>query len=415
MSKFCVYCGKSDDFNGEHVFSAGLGGDDKNYMLTDCVCRTCNTFFSKLEVELIRKSPASLARLGMQEVGRGNGNRAEPPKLQAADTYIWDDELTVALEAELRPRFGAVILPQFLINLPAIHVAADDNESLYEFIEKFRALFTAQEILTVEKTTDKGEALFEVSTITKNGNEFSVASIDVAAKPPKNAIWLVTPEESSGVFKGDNGQALLPRFYLHGGKTINYKPKNTSLMLRHLEMVLQFLEQNITLEQYEEKAITQPLVKVGIAFNMGMSERALAKIGFNFLIKTMGADYARDEAFDSIKSSILNGTPELPLSKVPSDELRLLLGEPPQNHHALALYAIKNAAGRAIIVVLIKLYGGEVSCFFLSYDAPTPDWDLPIYYLIDYQQHKISRVDPMEYLRAYCPDLMKLQPLVLNS
>lgn len=408
MSAMCVYCGKSNDFNGEHVFSAGLGGDDRNYMLLDCVCSGCNTYFSKLEIELIRKSPTSLARLGMQEVGRGNGNRAEPPKVQAADTYIWDDKLSVALEAELKAKFGAIVLPQLIINLPAIHVAADNNESLHEFIEKFRKIFTKKEILAIERITVDDKNAFEVSTIVKNGRTFSVTQVSILAKPPKDGIWLVTPEKNSGKFKDGNESALLPRFYFHGGKTINYKPKNSLLFPQHLEMALQFLEQNIKLEQYENQEIHQPLVKVGVAFNLGMSERALAKIGFNFLIKTMGAEYARDKAFDSIKSSILTGAPQLPLSKVPNDTFKNLLGNPPKNNHSLALYALENPAGRAIIIVLMKLYDGEPSYFILANDAPSPNWGLPIYYLIDYQQHKISRADSMEYIRFFCPDLMKL-------
>lgn len=408
MSAMCVYCGKSDDFNGEHVFSAGLGGDDKNYILSDCVCRTCNTYFSKLEVELIRKSPASLARLGMQGVGRGNGSRAEPPKLQAADTYIWDDQLSVALEAELTAKFIAVVLPQLIINIPAIHVAADNNESLHKFVEKFKNLFVGDEIFAIEKIDVDGEPAFEVSTITKSVRTFSVSKVEVLTKPPRDGIWLMTPEENSGQFEGGNGKALLPRFYLHGGKSINYKPKNMTLFLQHLDMALQFLEQNIAYDRYEDEDILQPQVKVGMAFNLGMSERALAKIGFNFLIKVMGAEYARDKAFDSIKSSILTGNPQLPLSKAPNDTFKFLLGNPPKNNHVLALYASESSAGRALIIVLIKLYDGGVSYFTLANDAPAPDWGLPIYFLIDYQQHKISKPEPMEYIRMFCPDLTKL-------
>lgn len=408
MSVMCVYCGKSNDFNGEHVFSAGLGGDDKNYMLLDCVCRTCNTYFSKLEVELIRKSPTSLARLGMQEVGRGSGNRAEPPKVQAADTYIWDDRLSIALEGELKAKFGAVVLPQLIINLPAIHVAANNNESLHEFVEKFRKLFAEQTILAIERIAVNDEPAFEVSTIVKNGRTFSLSQVEVLPKPPKNGIWLVTPEANSGQFKGGDGGVLLPRFYFHGGKSINYKPKNMVSLLQHLEMALQFLEQNIELERYEDQDISQPLVKVGVAFDFGMSERALAKIGFNFLVKVMGAEYARDKAFDSIKSSILTGNPQLPLSKSPNDTFKYLLGNPPKNNHVLALYALDNSAGQAVIVALIKLYNGEVSFFVLATEAPSPGWGLPIYHLIDYQQHKITRIEPMEYMKTFCPDLMRL-------
>ncbi|WP_152980179.1 hypothetical protein [Pseudomonas mediterranea] len=411
MTSMCVYCNESNDFNGEHIFSAGLGGDDRAYMLTDCVCRSCNSLFSALEAELLRKSPAGIARLGMQESGRGKGKRAEPPKLQTADTYIFDEENGFILEAELQPKFEAKLAPQIILNLPAINLVAESDDSLTPFIDKLRLIFSEEAILAVQKIATSGGATFKVSRIEKRDKYFVVENVIEASVPPNNAIWLVIPE---GSFSGDqdgNDYTLHPRFYLHNGKTINYKSQDMDSLTQHLVAVSNFLYLHPQMPEHESKQIDQPRAKVGISFDFHKSERALAKIGFNFLIKIMGADYARDEAFANIKSSILKGEPQLPASKMPGDELNLFIGTPPHDHHVLFLHALPIRDGRAMITFMIKLYGGEPSFFVLSYDAPAPNWGLPIYFLINYQQHKINKIDSMVYIRNYCGALMQLSPL----
>lgn len=411
MNSKCVYCNESSDFNGEHIFSAGLGGDDKNYMLTDCVCRDCNNLFSGLETELIRKSPISIARLGMQDSGRGKGKRAEPPKVQAAETYIFDEENGFALEAELQPKFCAALLPQILINLPALHLVSEDDKSLKPLIEKLRLIFSSDAILTVQKNSNSNGATYKISKIVKDNKRLSVDSVTETSAPPKNAIWLVIPEGNAWADHDGNAYTLHPRFYLHNGGSVNYKSQDMNSIIEHLMAVSNFLYLNAQIPEHESKPLNQPRTRVGILFDYYKSERALAKIGFNFLVKLMGADYARDEAFNMIKSSILRGEPELPASKVPGDDLNLFMGTPPKDHHALFLHALPIRDGRAIIVFMIKLYGGEASCFFLSYDAPMPNWDLPIYFLVNYQQHKVTTIDSMEYIKRYCDELMQLSPL----
>lgn len=76
MNAECVYCGQVNEFNGEHMFPAGLGGDDKRFMIKDCVCKVCNTYFSKLEGELSRRTPSALTRLIKQSQGRNRGRRS---------------------------------------------------------------------------------------------------------------------------------------------------------------------------------------------------------------------------------------------------------------------------------------------------------------------------------------------------
>jgi hypothetical protein len=73
----CIYYNEQKPFTSEHVVSVGIGGDDPNWLLTDCVCGDCNTkVFAPLEQKVFRTSPIGVARIFMQTATR-NG----PPTL----------------------------------------------------------------------------------------------------------------------------------------------------------------------------------------------------------------------------------------------------------------------------------------------------------------------------------------------
>jgi len=63
LTKSCIYCGLRRRCNAEHVFPAGLGGDDKSFMLYNMVCEECNSVtFSKIEAAFMHSSPEAFAR-----------------------------------------------------------------------------------------------------------------------------------------------------------------------------------------------------------------------------------------------------------------------------------------------------------------------------------------------------------------
>src|SRR5471030_2615714 len=79
----CIYCGLLRPFNDEHVFPAGLGGDDRAFMLRDLVCETCNSeTFSRMEAGLMRNSPEAFARVHSQSRGRKRKKSSGGPKFQ---------------------------------------------------------------------------------------------------------------------------------------------------------------------------------------------------------------------------------------------------------------------------------------------------------------------------------------------
>lgn len=83
----CIYCGLQRPFNDEHVFPAGLGGDDRRFMLRNMVCETCNSeTFSRLEAGLMRNSPEAFVRVHTQPRGRNRRKSSGGPKFQPEST-----------------------------------------------------------------------------------------------------------------------------------------------------------------------------------------------------------------------------------------------------------------------------------------------------------------------------------------
>ncbi|MFM0645277.1 HNH endonuclease, partial [Paraburkholderia bryophila] len=112
----CIYCGKVRAFTDEHVFPAGLGGDDNRFLLCGLVCGHCNTeIFSKLELRFMRSSPAAIARIFLQPTGRGRGKKASIPSIDTRSTTIFTERYG-AVEAEVMASGKAALLMQLLFH-----------------------------------------------------------------------------------------------------------------------------------------------------------------------------------------------------------------------------------------------------------------------------------------------------------
>lgn len=133
----CIYCSSNGPFSAEHMIPAGLGADDKRFLLRDMVCKTCNTtVFSPLELEWLRSSPTTIGRIFMQAEGRKRGSKKNPPKLGARTKVVVTPEGYTA-EAEIGYRGKATILPQLiLVDDRQCSVSGSDKEEFSGFISQ---------------------------------------------------------------------------------------------------------------------------------------------------------------------------------------------------------------------------------------------------------------------------------------
>lgn len=409
MNNMCIYCGKTNEFNVEHVFPCGLGGHDDSWILDDCVCMECNEKFSKLELELLRKSPIGISRLKFQDSGRKRGAKTEPPMLQPVRSFHFEKELGYIIEIEIKPKFIAEFVPQLIIDPPKSHMIADLDNSEHLLISKLRDLFKEDMVQVIEKSPDDDKKLLNVELYKLQEGRFKLVKSYEIEKAPTDGLWLAQVPPLEELIQDGVLWKLHSRFFLHKKKTVNYRSSSKESLVVDLNSLYYFLKELEELKEIPtavERTLIKPHVDFSIVFDPEIVRRAIAKIGFNFLIKVMGRTYVSDAAFDDLKSSVLEGKPNTPHSEfVHGDIFHKLIGTPPVEHHAMYLMSIVKDDGRVFIIFVIQLYGGEPLNVFLSVDAPNPGWSFPIYFLVDYQSRRVKRVDSQEYNRTYCNTL----------
>lgn len=104
----CVYCRKNEAGNSEHVFPKALGGAD---VYLDCVCDSCNNFFSGFERDFIQKSPIGLIRSDKQVRGYKSAKHRKNT-LKFDEIFSYDEKSGIVLEAGTESGFKSYLRPQ---------------------------------------------------------------------------------------------------------------------------------------------------------------------------------------------------------------------------------------------------------------------------------------------------------------
>jgi len=388
----CIYCPSTGPFSDEHVFPAGMGGDDKNFLLIDSVCKNCNTgIFSKLELSLMRRSPTGLGRQFMQTKTRDKGSRTSRPKIETKSHFILDESGRF-LEAEYDNNGAEVVLAQCIIEGKKIFYTAHDAHNLKKlYSELSKALETPTTDLIIKRKDDA--ISYQVITYEWKNDEYRLISDSVFPKPPTTGIWLeISPKKQP---------AASPRFYqrLTGQLNLRTGPEaDHAPLLRSMRRTLPSMKS----KQGEATlcSIDQPIIQIEMIIDIDGTERALAKIGVNFLAHTFGKNFIARPEFESIKKSILTGVPELPFSSFGDESEDLLIelfGSVPKHCHCAMLIGIPSESGSCDIYFNVKLYNTVAHKVLLAKSLPLTDLFTPIYFLINYEDNIIKKMSMLEY------------------
>ncbi|CRM11733.1 hypothetical protein [Pseudomonas sp. 8 R 14] len=398
MSVNCVYCGEDNKFNSEHMFPAGLGGDDNSFLLTDCVCKKCNDYFSTLEVELSRKTPSALARLIHQTSGRDRGAKTSEPIMQVENSYIIDTDGTL-LETKISAKMKTTLVPQVHIKGKVINFTATDPDELEEFLLQLKKTLNEKIVHIIEKTSGAEGNGFFVRMVSLDGPAMTFGETFAPEKPPKNSIWIKEGVERTKRAVDNSLTYLTPRFYHHNGKSITYKSGDSSKILEDLAKVRQFVNRRDETVSFTDTTIDQPLVSVEMGFDYRKVTQAFAKIGMNFIIYLAGAKYASDLGFLNIKTKIRQGTSDIKVNALDSsDPFYQTLSSLPENTHCMALHNFPQAECRSAFFFHLKLYGGVTVEVILSENAPTPPWGAETKFaLIHFNEHRIEILGEREF------------------
>lgn len=389
----CIYCGQLGPFTDEHIFPAGLGGDDRRFLLKNLVCKHCNTdVFSKLEAKFMRNSPVALARVFLQARGRGKGKNASIPKFETEFNTVSDPNTGCLLEAELQVGGKPVVLPQIVMTQDGLGCTGPDAPSVQTFLERLTALL-GDEVQTVKKQKQKDSVVFIVTTLSWSEGSYKPSAIEHLSQPPSNGIWIeglatsFTPA-TARLFLRTAGQIVL-----RAESAADHSVEWLTFAKTHLPTLSQ---KNMP----ASSTIEQPSMHIGMSVDLNAYSRVLAKIGMNFAIHAYGDQYCRHPAFDDIKVRILSGNESVPMGidgkhGANFSEIFSTIGT--DNHHVLMLLAHDHGSGRHSVLFVVRIFGRAAHVIRLAdQDAPVPPIDGPIFMTVDYANHVIELYDLLQ-------------------
>lgn len=390
----CIYCGSLGPFTDEHVIPAGLGGDDRNWLLKDCVCGHCNTqIFSKLETKVLRASPIALARLFLQSRTRARGSKTGVPSIQAQVSYYEDEGSKVLLEQELRAGGQPVILPQLLFLPPEVlSLVVADVDTAKAFMATLRVALS-DEVYLIEKVREGHEVRYYATRLIWQHDAYVATSREGGSKPPRQgAIWF---EPAERPVTTRDGFSLPPRIYQRAAGQLICRARERD----HISILLTIVRQNqatvIVPDQAQPKATYAPHLHQRMSVDLQAHDRVLVKIGINLCAYLFGADFVRNTAFDSAREYAKSGKGGV--YKVPADKaarFQNAFGPELAHHHVLMLMPGPGKAhDKACVVLLSRFYGGPIGSTRLAqFDGPAPQLTEPVVVVVDYQAQTVSRM-----------------------
>lgn len=388
-TKTCIYCDQARPFTGEHVFPAGMGGDDPSYILRELVCKHCNTdVFSPLEAQLMRNSPFALAHIHKQLTGRDRGINTKAPTIEHA-SCVYVDESGFLLEAHMVAGMRPMTLPQIQISGDEVRTSGESYVELGKFFEELQVLL-GDSVEVIEKRNAEGKVGYEVTAHLWDGHDYRSNGATRQLKPPKSGVWfesLTSAKEQENywprIFKRHRGQIVLRV----------REPSHVACFLSGVKCTLPSLamSQNIT-----ETAIERPLVNVGMAVQPQKIMRALAKICVNFVCHEYGDALVRSYAFDPIRQSIMRGGGDVPVMN--AADLNQIFSNDKRDIHLVVLLPVPSN-GSVVLTALVRLYGGGVQMLKLAEVGELTSDLEPVAFEVHYLENKIERISYVDYLR----------------
>lgn len=393
----CIYCGESKPFTDEHVVSAGLGGDDKKWMLKDCVCKDCNTIvFSKLEASFLRASPVAIARLFHQEKTRGRGGKTGTPRLNTKQSFLEDRERNIFLNQELRQGFEPIVLPQIVLEtLTTFSAHLPDAEVGREFFGLLRNA-TADSPVLVQKVKTGFEVGYRTVGLTwdKKKEEFLASAPEIAAKPPKQAGEVIWVEELVMPLTSKSASKLTPRVYRRSqGQLVCavLRADDAPRFLTHLRRsadVFTISDDTVPIETPAND------VHLALQIRVDVHDRVMTKIGINLAAKLFGLDFVRRPEFARAKDYARTGRGhilKINADKHPSNQL-MTAGYMPDIHIFCIAEAKSDDDSTRLLTLMARLYGGPIESFALA-ELPkdAPELSEPIVVMVAYNENVIDR------------------------
>src|SRR6218665_3844080 len=260
MSSNCAYCEINLAGDSDHVFPKGLGGED---ICMDCVCETCNNSFSKIERELLQKSPVGLMR-SAEGIEGYSKNKTRPASLKH-QTFYFDEKDKIVYEVEVYNGFKSHIRPQIIKVGDNICAAVPSQEGL-ETLKKAFKDWRNENLIMVTKYPSKEGGNYEAVKFLLKENKYVAEKIELSKAELGNKKFIYyslmnDPDEIKEYFQ--------PRMFFNDSG----KPDKLVVRSRNLEEGIQFVIDLLNSRNQETKNFSyskkheNPKIFVSTQFN----------------------------------------------------------------------------------------------------------------------------------------------------
>jgi hypothetical protein len=381
-------------FSGEHVFPAGLGGDNE-FQLHDLVCKVCNgQVFAPLETELMRRSPVALLRQFRMTEGRRQGNGTKPPTLDTKVVSTVDAHSKLVCEAEIVAGGGTRLRPQVLFHLSDRFVHAYSLEDIQALAEKM-VLTLSDTVQVIVKERSKADIPLQVATFQWEGSRYVLSKTTSQKRPPAIGIW---HEVLTIPVNAEPESVFMPRLFLRreGQLVLRILPENDlAMLLTEARGAANQLEQQPTIAS--QRAVQQP-VHVQMSTDMSLVYRAMAKTGINHVCWEYGESIARLSTFDLAKQAVKTGDPLINVQRMNDPSMEATFTRDPRPVHLAMLWPIRLDDGTFNLLFGLRLFGTPFQAIMLAEGAALPLDSAPVIYTVHYQEHRMKRSTLGEYL-----------------
>ncbi|WP_230503779.1 HNH endonuclease [Janthinobacterium sp. FW305-128] len=410
MPDTCIYCSRPGPFTDEHVFCAGLGGDDNTFLLRELVCKKCNEeTFSPLEAAFLRASPEAIGRAFLQTHGRkrsGKARATEAPLLQCTTTSVLLPDSDEPVEAVFG-RGGVVsILPKFILTGNNMGSRAATSEDLAVFCHELISYLSADELVAIRKEHASGGASFVVTTYIFSCDKYIESSSSVLRKAPKTGFWIecsggeLEPEEMrrTELVRNSNGHTVV---------RLKNEGELSGLLGRLRKNI--FVFEQIAGKKVDGDTVVNPLVSISVQSNLDARSRVLAKIGINLCAFVMGKNFVCKEGFSDMKKKILLGQEEIALQNILLDEQSAeflkIFDLVQKSKHFVSIMLVPMQSGTNKLSMFMRIFGGAFIHIVLAENLPHQP-NFPIFLEVDYNLHQLEIFNLAEFSSKYSSAVM---------
>lgn len=405
MHDTCIYCSRLGPFTDEHVFCAGLGGDDNTFLLRELVCKKCNEeIFSPLEAAFLRTSPEAIARAFLQNHGRKRSGRVratEAPLLQCRSASIFLPDSDEPAEAVFGRGGSVSILPKFILSGSKLDSRAAESEDLAVFCNELISFLSADELVAIRKVHAASGATFIVTTYNFYCNKYIASSSSILKKAPKKCFWIecfegeLDSEEKrrTELVRNANGHTIV---------RIKNEDELCNLFGRLRKNIVTF--KAIADNKMESKPVINPVVSLAIQSNFDARARVLEKIGVNLCAFFQGGSFVCHDGFSKIKRKILYGKDEIALHSFIVDEsspvFLKMFDVVPKTKHFISIMLVPMQCGTNKLSMLLRLYGAAFINITLAENIPHQP-SFPIFLEVEYNLHRLEILNSEEFSSRY--------------